>query len=419
MTISTLLHRTGCIVSTIARTRRSLLAGALFFYAGLATAQTLTTLYNLQGGSSDGNWPCGIIRDPAGNLYGEAQFGGPQNAGAIFELNTTNKETVLHMFKGPDGQAPCSSLLRLPSGDLYGTTIYGGDGENGTVFRIHNGSLVASYKFLGGIDGQNPFSGLTENVDGALYGTTAGGGTGNACPGGCGTVFKFDQSGHKTIVYNFHGADGANPGGTLIHDAEGNLYGTTSVGGANQMCPQQGGCGTVFKLNPQGSLTVLYSFLGGTDGWDVQNGVVRDTEGNLYGTTLGGGTASFGTIFEITHDGTEKILYSFTGAPDGADPSQIVLHNSTLYGTTYTGGNYNCDGLTGGCGTVFQFDKEGREQVLYRFSGSFDGAQPFGSIAIDSEGNIYGTTQSGVKNGCTPFPYGCGTVWKLAPASAQ
>lgn len=184
------------------------------------------------------------------------------------------------------------------------------------------------------------------------------------------------------------------------------------------MCPQQGGCGTVFKLDPHGTLTVLYSFLGGTDGWDVQNGVVRDSEGNLYGTTLGGGTASFGTIFEITPAGAEKILYSFAGAPDGADPSQIVLDNSTLYGTTYTGGNYNCDGLTGGCGTIFQFDKAG-EQVLYRFSGSFDGAQPFGAIALDSEGNLYGTTQSGIHNGCTPFPYGCGTVWKFAPARAH
>ena len=415
MTTAKLPHPTGNIVSTILRGRRSLLALPLFFYAGLATAQTLTTLYNLQGGSNDGNWPCGIIRDSAGNLYGEAQFGGPENAGAIFELNTNNEETVLHLFESPDGQSPCSKLLRSASGDLYGTTIYGGAGENGTVFRIHNDTLL-QYKFQGGLDGQNPSAGLTENVDGALYGTTAGGGSGNSCLGGCGTVFRFDPSGHKTIVYNFHGADGANPGAALIHDAQGNLYGTTSTGGSNQMCPQEGGCGTVFKLDPRGILTVLYSFLGGTDGWDVQNGVVRDSEGNLYGTTLGGGTSSFGTIFEITHAGAEKILYSFAGAPDGADPSQIVLDNSTLYGTTYTGGNFNCDGLYGGCGTIFRFDKTGHEKVLYRFSGSVDGAQPFGSIALDSAGNIYGTTQSGVKNGCPPFPAGCGTVWKFAPA---
>jgi len=417
MTIASLLHQAGSIVSTLVRARRSFLAGALISYAGMAHAQTLTTLYNLQGGSSDGNWPCGVIRDPAGNLYGETQFGGPQNAGAVFQLNSNNEERILHLFEGPDGQNPCAALLRSASGDLYGTTIAGGDGEFGTVFRIHNGKLVASYKFQGYLDGQNPFAGLTENVDGALYGTTAGGGSGNACGGGCGTVFKFDQSGHKIILYNFHGPDGANPSAPLIHDAQGNLYGTTSTGGANQMCPQEGGCGTVFKLDPQGSLTVLYSFVGGTDGWDVANGVVRDSEGNLYGTTLGGGTASFGTIFEITHNGVEKILYSFTGAPDGADPSQIVLHNSTLYGTTYSGGDVNCYAFTFGCGTIFQFDKTGHEQILYRFGGYFDGAEPFGSIVLDSEGNIYGTTQSGMKNGCTPFPAGCGTVWKFAPAN--
>ena len=414
--IDELHQQTGYVVNTIVRARLSLLAGALFFYTAVAHTQTLTTLYNLQGGSNDGNWPCGIIRDSAGNLYGEAQFGGPQNAGAAFELNANNVETVLLIFQGANGQNPCSTLLRLPSGDLYGTTIYGGDGENGTVFRIHNGSLV-EYKFKGGLDGQNPLAGLTENVDGALYGTTAGGGSGTACPGGCGTVFKFDKSGYKTIVYNFHRSDGANPAAALIHDAQGNLYGTTQTGGANQSCPQQHGCGTVFKLDTHGALTLLYSFLGGTDGWDVQNGVVRDSGGNLYGTTLGGGTSGFGTIFEITHNGAEKILYSFRGAPDGSNPSQIVLDNSTLYGTTYTGGNFDCDGLYGGCGTIFRFDKTGYEEVLYRFSGSFDGAQPFGSIAVDSDGNIYGTTQSGVKNGCTPFPAGCGTVWRFAPAS--
>jgi uncharacterized repeat protein (TIGR03803 family) len=120
----------------------------------------------------------------------------------------------------------------------------------------------------------------------------------------------------------------------------------------------------VFKLDPQGILTVLYSFVGGTDGWDVQNGVVQDSAGNLYGTTLGGGTSSFGTIFEITHDGVEKILYSFAGAPDGADPSQIVLDNSTLYGTTYTGVTSIATGCTGGAALSFGSIK----RVTKRFS---------------------------------------------------
>ncbi len=378
-----------------------------------SSAQTLTTLYNLQGGSNDGNWPCGgVVGDGNGNLYGSTQFGGPQNAGVVFELNNNNVETVLHIFEGTDGQNPCSALLRLSNGDLYGTTIAGGLGEYGTVFKIRNGALVASYDFQGGLDGQNPFAGLMLNVDGNLYGTTVGGGLG-ACGGGCGTVFKFDNTGHKTVIHSFIGKDGGNPGAMLIHDARGNIYGTTATGGANQFCPQQGGCGTVFKIDPSGTLTVLYSFTGGTDGWDVQSGPVLDSKGNLYGTTVGGGTFSLGTIYEITAEGSEKVLYSFAGAPDGADPGQISLRGNALYGTTYTGGDANCSTFTGGCGTIFRASLSEGEQVLYRFGGVSDGALPTGPVTFDTAGNLYGTTQEGVKDGCSPFPYGCGTIWKL------
>jgi uncharacterized repeat protein (TIGR03803 family) len=405
-----------------ATSKRRSLAGLLLFVgcalpANVAHAQTLTTLHSLQGPPEDGSWPCaGVTLDPAGNMYGTAQFGGESNYGVVFEVEATGAEAVLHSFVGSGGQNPCAPLIRSATGDLYGTTVYGGIDGNGTLFRMQGSALTVIYEFKGTPDGQGPFGGLVENIDGNLYGTTAGGGSGG-CAGGCGTIYRVDRSGHETVVYSFDGSNGANPGATLIHDSEGNLYGTATDGGlndSNQLCP--GGCGTVFMLSRPGKFTCLHKFIGGTsDGWYVPAGLVRDAEGNLYGTTAGGGAWNGGVIYEITNSGKEKILYNFSGMPDGENPNQLTIANGKLYGTTYIGGQSDILCYDGGCGTIFEFERSGRESVLYRFGGINDGGQPDGPVTFDREGNMYGTTQSGIEDGCTLSQGGCGTIWKLSP----
>jgi uncharacterized repeat protein (TIGR03803 family) len=395
-----------------------LIMAAALYSPVAAHSQTLTTLYDLQGSPTDGDWPCaGVIRDAKGNMYGTTQGGGQWGYGTVFALGANNTEAVLHNFEDSDGQSPCAPLI-YADGALYGTTTYGGENENGTVFSIRGTHLTVLYKFQGIPDGQGPFGGLVDNIDGAFYGTTGQGGSGT-CAGACGTIYKIDKAGHETVLYSFSGRDGAYPAARLIHDPAGNLYGTTNGGGANNLCPSAG-CGTVFKFDTSGTLTVLHSFTGGTaDGWFVVTSVVRDAAGNLYGTTSGGGTWNLGTIFEITNKGKERVLYSFAGPPDGWNPNQLVLAHGKLYGTTYLGGQSDCWGLYGGGGTIFEFDQSGTEKVLYRFGGVTDGAQPTGPVAFDSSGNMYGTTQSGIKDGC-PFSHGgCGTVWKLALGTAD
>jgi uncharacterized repeat protein (TIGR03803 family) len=329
----------------------------------------------------------------------------------VFGLSPSDSanETVLHRFQISDGENPCASLFRSPDGDFYGTTIYGG--VYGTIFKLHGYKLTVLHEFKGDPEGAFPSGGVIEDAKGVVYGTTSEGGTG-PCAGGCGTIYSLDKSGNVTILHSFTGQDGAYPA-AIIMDSAGNFYGTTRAGGANNFCPQEGGCGTVFRLDVNQQLTVLHSFVGGTDGWAVGTGLARDEQGNLYGTTLGGGISNLGTVYEVTKSGKERILHSFTGAPDGADPAGTLFLDSDglLYGTTYSGGDVSCVGETYGCGTVFQIDNSGNEKVLYSFNGSSDGSLPTGNVISDSRGFLYGTTSRGPEYGC-PLR-NCGTVWKL------
>lgn len=193
---------------------------------------------------------------------------------------------------------------------------------------------------------------------GDLYGITAdGGGTSHY-----GVVFKVEPNGKQTVLYRFTGgSDGAYPN-SLVRDSSGNLYGTTSAGGGTG-CGGSG-CGTVFSLTANGKETVLHSFAGGSDGINP-NSLVRDAEGNLYGTTsFGGSFEYFGTIFAVNKFGTESVLYGFTGGADGAYPAATLLLDKTgeFYGTTHGGGAYNY-------GAVFKLNKFGKESVLYSFTG--------------------------------------------------
>jgi uncharacterized repeat protein (TIGR03803 family) len=224
------------------------------------------------------------------------------------------------------------------AGNLYGTLAYAGSTGAGEVYKLDAaGTLTVLYSFTGGADGGTPLAGLIRDSAGNLYGTAATGGT------GLGVVFKLDSNGHETVLYSFAGGtDGATPWAPVLSDAAGNLYGTTYMGGtANR--------GTVYKVDPAGQETILYSFTEGLDAGSPQTGVVADSAGNLYGTTELGGSADRGTVYKVDPAGQETVLHSFTNGADGGYPlAGVVLDPAgNLYGTTRNGGKFSI-------GTVFQ-----------------------------------------------------------------
>lgn len=240
------------------------------------------------------------------------------------------------------------------------------------------------HSFHGGNDGITPYGDLLRDSAGNLYGTTFLGGPGNCTNSGCGTIYKIEVSGNKTILYRFQGSDGYAPYGGLIRDAAGNLYGTTSGGGAS-------GVGIVFKLEPSGHLIVLHTF-NGTDGKYPESTLVQDAAGNFYGTTFNGGSSDDGVVFKLDSIGNETVLHSFNGT-DGKNPVAGLARDPAgdLYGTTFNGGSTSCDG---GCGVVFKIDSNGVETTLHQFNGS-DGEGPYAGVILDAAGNLYGTTTVG------------------------
>ena len=303
--------------------------------------------------------------------------------------------------------------MRDDWGNLYGTTMSGGSGspfQAGVVFKLDpSGKETVLHNFSGGTDGSGPGAGVILDNRGNLYGTTQFGGDLNKCnKAGCGVVFKLSPTDDETVLYTFTGPDGASPASNLIEDSAGNLYGTTEAGGAN-------GSGVVYKLTPTGEETVLYIFTGGTDGGRPAAGLIRDDEGNLYGTTPVGGDLSCslgpdpgcGVVFKLDQNGKETVLYAFTGGTDGQLPNgSLLLWGGEFYSTTYLGG-------ARGNGVVFKLDPAGKETVLYTFTGGNDGGSPSIGLTRDSAGNLYGTAQDG---GDPTFPdCGCGVVFKLQP----
>jgi uncharacterized repeat protein (TIGR03803 family) len=271
-------------------------------------------------------------------------------------------------------------------------------------------------------DGYYPTAGLIQDSSGNLYGATEFGGINYGGVNGFGTVFEVDGAGNYTVLYSFcyvgeACTDGAYPGASLIQDSAGNLYGTTSGGGANRYG------GTVFKVDSAGGETVLYSFCsasGCTDGWDPVAPLIQDASGNLYGTTIGGGANNGGTAFELDSEGQETVLYSFCSfknCRDGSGPSAGLIQDvaGSFYGTTGGGGAKK------GSGTVFKIDSTRRETVLYTFcpegDACADGLGSFGGLIQDAVGDLYGTTiLGGNVDGC-PDGGGCGTAFKLARAT--
>jgi uncharacterized repeat protein (TIGR03803 family) len=398
-----------------------------------AQAQTFTVLHTFTD-SPDGSVPfAGLFRDAAGNLYGTTHNGGCTiyGCGTVFKSDPAGNETVLYRFgsvpSGFDPQGPYAAPVMDTAGNLYGTTRDSGALGGGTVFKLDtSGNLTLLHSFSpAGADGASPYAGLVLDAAGNLYGTATA-----SVLALYGTVFKIDTAGNFMVLHTFMGADGAGPTGDLIMDAAGNLYGTTGAGGAF-------GFGTVFKLNITSSgETVLYSFKGGSDGDGPTGDLIMDVAGNLYGTTIAGGSGTCtgqlalpgcGTVFKLDTSGNETLLYGFKGGDDGALPYAGLVMDAAgnLYGTTSEGGPGTCTGrnqVVVGCGTVFKLDPTENETVLHSFTGGSDGAFPlYGHLVMDTTGNLYGTASSGgfgTTNAGGPCTVvgglgGCGTVFKL------
>ena len=347
-------------------------------------------------------------------------------------LAATAAEKTIHVFAGGnDGENPYAGLISDSAGNAYGTTAVGGggcsDGGCGTVFKLTKDRKESVlYAFKGGSDGDGPLGALMLGAAGNFYGTTVSGG-GTGCGGyGCGTVFELAPDGTETVLYAFQGGnDGFQPGSNIVMDGSGNLFGTTVGGGTyNSDCAE--GCGTVFEVQPDGTKNTFYMFQGGTDGQGPDGSLITDTAGNLYGTTGAGGGCSLypsggcGTVFELTPSGQETILYAFQGGTDGLGPvGGVIMDNA---GNLY--GATEFGGNSDCCGVVFAIPAGGgSESVLYSFRGGSDGANPLAGVVMDAHGNLYGTTEvgGGTGKGCKKvlFGNGCGTVFKLTPGGQE
>jgi uncharacterized repeat protein (TIGR03803 family) len=275
-------------------------------------------------------------------LYGTTHQGGDMSkcngagCGVVFKIDRTGNETVIYKFQGgTEGAIPSGRLIGDPDGNLYGTTQQG----MGVVFKLDAAGNETVIHSFSGADGQQPVGGVIRDNEGNLYGATgSGGGAGYG-----GVVFKLDPSGNETVLHRFTGrkGDGSTPVGPLIRDSDGNLYGTALYGGNSKQCV--GGCGVVYKLDPTGQETVLYSFSGGADGASPFTALIRDSAGNLYGTTTKGGSAGLGVVFKLDTAGHLTVLHDFTGGADGGSPNGIVTCGSPgdLYGTAAYGGSNN------------------------------------------------------------------------------
>jgi uncharacterized repeat protein (TIGR03803 family) len=371
-----------------------------------AQAQVFTSLYSFAG--TDGASPkAGLVQATNGDLYGTTYLGGADNDGTVFKITPSGTLTTLYGFAGypTDGGNPDAGVVLATDGHLYGTTYEGEASDAGAVFEITpGGGLKILYSFCSlsdCTDGYFPYAGLIQAANGYFYGTTYEGGTNNQ-----GTIFSIITPSDKlTTLHSFdittNPTDGIEPYAGLVQATDGNLYGTTYGGGSYLY-------GTVFKFTPViDTVTTLHSF-DVTDGYFPTAGLVQATDGNLYGTTFAGGANEEGTVFKITPGGMLTTLYSFcsqSGCTDGAYPwaGLVQATDGNLYGTTYGGG-------TNGQGTVFRITLGGSLTKLYDFcsqSGCTDGDEPVAGLVQATNGTLYGTTEEGGVNGK-------GTVFNLS-----
>jgi uncharacterized repeat protein (TIGR03803 family) len=374
----------------------------MLLFGARSSAQTESILYAFSGGSDGGTPYSTLTLDSSGNLYGTTFNGGANAAGTVYELSPSAdgwKETVLFSFNGKDGDGPYSGVIFDAQGDIYGTTAFGGAHGSGTVYELKLSSKgvwkeTVIHNF--GTVGKTPQGNIVFDKDGNLYGTTFYGGR-----YGKGTVWELSPNGKggwisKTLHTFGAASDGANPYAGVTLDAEGNAYGTTWIGGANN-------AGVVFELSPKPSgpwdESVLYNFSGaGSVG-----GLIFDAKGNLYGNIF------YGMVFELipgsSHEWTETTL-AMVGS--GAESTLVFDSEGNLYGTTLDGGSSLM-------GSVFELAPETgglwSQTTLHSFTGGEDGSRSDVGVTLDSKGHIYGTTYAGGGTGCGGS--GCGVVFQV------
>lgn len=365
--------------------------------AGGAQAAGFKVLTVFDGKSGGGSPLAGLIRDKAGNLYGTTEQDGGYGGGTVFKILPDGSQFIVHSFPDPgtpnDGSYPAGPLVGADQDSwLAGTTLSGGADGLGTIFVIlQDGTELIAHTFSGGSDGENPVGGMIAGTHGNYYGTAQAGGA-----HGYGVVYKYANGGNGSVkpVYAFTGGnDGANPVAGLVKDQAGNLFGTTRNGGAY-------GGGTLFKITPSGAFSVIWSFNGGNgDGTNPDSPLTFDPDGNLDGTTPSGGGYGYGAVFSINASGNGGSFAWFTNGSDGGNPEGGVAIDSAgdLFGTTAGGAN--------GYGTVFELPKNGAITTLHAFTGGKDGAVPRGGVILAKD-HLYGTASSG-------GAHGAGTVFKL------
>ena len=397
------LKTTGCLF----------LATLIASFAPVAHAQTYSVIHSFN--RADGSAPYGGVTIRGGKLYGTTLFGGI-NVGVVYEIQHSNNIWVgntIWIFSN-DFQLPYARVLFGPDGHLYGTAGQGGSSGWGSVFELTPPTTtcktakctwtgISLHDFADNpSDGANPGSELTWDQQGNMYGTTALGG-----PGGWGTVYKMTKTGgtwNEAAIYNFSGLDGASPAAEVTLDGSGNIFGTTRTGGALD-------AGTVFELKYVAGVgwthTILHDFQEGNDGWTPEAGLVSDSSGNLYGATTSAGSAGGGTLFKLSPSGdnwTFEVLYSFPGTR-GCGPTETLTMDAAgnLYGTTGCSGAHSR-------GNIFKLANTSNGWVyssLYDFSGASDGQGPRSNVTLDSDGTLYGTAGGGAS--------GNGVVWMIKP----
>jgi uncharacterized repeat protein (TIGR03803 family) len=324
----------------------------------------------------------GLVQTPDGNFYGTALDGGANGFGTVYRFSTNGAVSLVHAFTdGTEGAIPYSPLIVGTNGSLYGVTISGGAPGYGTAFRMTtNGANITLAAFNYSGSGGYPVGGLFQAGDGNYYGTTLYGGLSDY-----GTLFRITAAGSFATLRSFSGVDGAYSSSMLMQAADGRLYGTAESGGTN------GGWGTVFRAGFDGTTKAVASF-NYTNGSSPVAGVVQDVDGAFYGTAYYGGADGAGTVFKLTPDGVLTAIHSFTGGSDGGNPfgGLLLASDGNLYGTTEVGGNY-------GVGTLFRISTTGAFSTLAHFDG-YQGAYPECTLAQGSDGNLYGTASGGGQN---------------------
>jgi len=392
-----------------------------------AQAQTFTVLHTFTGGQDGASPDSGLTLDRAGHLYGTTTLGANGHClggcGTVFRISSAGVLTTLYRFNGNDGDFPQANVTVASDGVLYGTTEFGGVYGAGNIYMLQppahavdnatetwNETVLYTFGPIDNGLGVEPwFGSLIFDHAGNIYGTASAGGTGHCGTGGCGAVYKLTPSNGAwtySVLYRFTcGTDGATPFSGVILDPAGRLYGTTD---GNLGCDY----GTIYQLVPAGltwTEITLHQFQSQNDGSEPVGGLVMDAEGNLYGITGNGGSSGCGgVVYELIPQGngwTFTPIYCPAGSPVGGSESAMTIDAAgNLYGTTVYGGAHRD-------GSVFKLTRNNGSWSytdLYDFTGGADGGNPIGAVAVDANGNVYGTASDGGTSGK-------GVAWKITP----